>query len=351
MKYPQKSSRPRSRVKSRSNIFFYAVCASIILFVVIFYFYTKKESVNAHSNNKQIIIEKTDNALEGRDTALGESPDTFLQPQTINGATGTSAVLPVIEETDLPLSIDLPTTRSTTDQYLEQNNYIPERNDFLPEKSNYTDDESSIDNAQRLIQHLNNFYEHLDQQPYMKEFNLHRSSKDHFSTLLQNLVNSPPVVADETNDLFTLLKNTAHFFRILGKENIIVLKGILDREKASFENILKTFYSLTDYPEALKNEYGLSMSEEALYDYAGFFLNTMGGRLYLFRRDSASRMTVSFYAIQIINKAIIEGNNRHGIDLLPAIIFLIDEMENTGKRPLLKEEYLDVLYDLKEKYN
>lgn len=351
MKYPQKSSRPRSRVKSRSNIFFYTVCVSVILFVVIFYFYTKEESVNAHSNNKQITIEKTENGLEKRDTPLNESPDTILQPQTVDAATDSSAVLPVIVETDLPLTIDLATTHSRTEQLPEQKNYISEQSVYLPEQSSYTNDESNIDNTHRLIQHLNDFYEHLDQQPYMKGFNLHRSSKDHFSTLLQNLVNSPPVVADETNDLFTLLKNTAHFFRILGKENIIVLKGILDREKTSFENTLKTFYTLTDYPEALKNEYGLTMSKESLYDYAGFFLNTMGGRLYLFRRDSASRMTVSFYAIQIIDKANTEGNNRHGINLLPAIIFLIDEMENTGKRLLLKEEYLDVLYDLREKYN
>ena len=88
-----------------------------------------------------------------------------------------------------------------------------------------------------------------------------------------------------------------------------------------------------------------------LYDYSGFFLNTMGGRLYLFRRDSSSRMTVSFYAIQIVDQAIRDGNNRHGIDLLPAIDFLIDEMESTGKRLLLKEDYLDTLYNLKEMYN
>ena len=159
------------------------------------------------------------------------------------------------------------------------------------------------------------------------------------------------MVTNETNDLFTILKNTAHFFRIIGKENIIILKGILDREKASFEDVLKTFYALTDYPEALENEYEFTLSHDVLYDYAGFFLNTMGGRLYLFRRDSASRMTVSFYAIQIVDQAIRDGNNRHGIDLLPAIDFLIDEMESTGKRLLLKEDYLDTLYNLKEMYN
>jgi len=203
----------------------------------------------------------------------------------------------------------------------------------------------------KLITTINDFYAHLDRQPYLKDFKLKESSKIHFSRLLQKLINTPPVVADETDDLFTLLKNTAHFFRILGKDNIVMLKGILDREKSSFENILKTFYTLTGYPETLAREYSLTLPRDALYDYAGFFLNTIGGRLYLFRRDSISRMTVSFYSILLIDKANNEGANRFGIDLRPFIDSLLNEIENTGNSLLLKEEYLDALYDLKEKYN
>ncbi len=337
MKNIKKNSRPRSKVQARSNTFLYTVCIATIIFVTIFYFYTKEESVNARSNGQESIASIAENSTGKVDLLSKASADLNLHPQITNIITDTSTVVPITVKTDSSLSINPSAENLMTTSLLEDvNNYSEEAGD---------------NTANPFIQHLNDFYNHLDQQTYMKDFNLYRSSKAHFSNLLQNLLDAPPVVTNETNDLFTILKNTAHFFRILGKENIIVLKGILDREKASFEDILKTFYTLTDYPEALRNEYGMTLSQDVLYDYAGFFLNTMGGRLYLFRRDSASRMTVSFYAIQVVDKAIKDGNNRHGINLLPAINFLINEMENTGKHLLLKEEYLDTLYDQKESYN
>ncbi|MBW2659965.1 MAG: hypothetical protein JRC87_10315, partial [Deltaproteobacteria bacterium] len=221
----------------------------------------------------------------------------------------------------------------------------------LTESSSLENRQASGESSKKLVATVNSFFTHLDQQPYLKDFKLKESSRIHFSRLVQKLINTPPVVADETNDLFTLLKNTAHFFRILGKDNIILIKGILDRERSSFEQILKTLYSLTDYPEVLAREYSLTLPKDALYDYAGFFINTMGGRLYLFRRNSISRMTVSFYSILLMDKANKEGANKYGIDLRPSINSLINEIENTGNSLQLKEEYLDTLYDLKEKYN
>jgi len=203
---------------------------------------------------------------------------------------------------------------------------------------------------QALVAQLNGFYRHLDKQQYMQQFNLPEPSKVYFSKLIQKLLDNPPVVNRETDDLFTLLKNTAHFFRILGKDNIMVLKGILDREKKSFETILQSFYELTDSPEVLKKEYGIVIPDGALHDYAAFFLNTMGGRLYLFRRDSLSRLAVSYYSILVVDRAITDGNGRHGIDLHPAIDSLIDELENGGDRLQLKDTYLSKLYDLQQKY-
>ncbi|MFH0783674.1 MAG: hypothetical protein V2B20_17205 [Pseudomonadota bacterium] len=212
------------------------------------------------------------------------------------------------------------------------------------------DQQVSGDPYQKRVDELTAFYHHLDQQPYMQEFHLKEPSKIHFSKLLQILIDNPPAITRETDDYFILLKNTAHFFRILGKDNMLVLKGILDREKDSLENILKIFYTLTEHPEYLKKEFSLTIPQDNLLDYAGFFLNTIGGRLYLFRRDSASRMTVSYYAILILDKANRQGNNRLGIDLRPSIDSLIEEIENAGKNLKYKEEYLDTLYDLKENY-
>ena len=406
MKNHQISSGPRSRVKSKSNTLLYTVGASILLFVVSFYFYTKEESVNAHSNSQsgsEASVSPISNNQPASDAYVNTQPGSesvneipinlsSSNLQVSEGSSNTRFNNQQIEETSLSAGLNSQQTRVNrtgnsnngnfgySEKHLDSNPQAlsaSQTNDIsvasaigLETDSTQPIDLSTIQSdtysplekvispnkiregkEDNLIRNLNTFYEHLDQQSYMKDFELNTSSKVHFSRLLQRLNDAPPVVANETNDLFTILKNTAHFFRIIGKENIIVLKGILDREKASFEDVLETFYALTDYPEALEQEYDLTLSQDILYDYAGFFLNTMGGRLYLFRRDSASRMTVSFYAIQVVDRAIREGNNRHGIDLLPAIVFLIDEMESTGKRLLRKEDYLDTLYDLKEMNN
>jgi hypothetical protein len=158
------------------------------------------------------------------------------------------------------------------------------------------------------------------------------------------------VVTGETNDLYTVLKNTAHFFRIIGKKNILVLKGILDREKETFEQTLADFYFLTNNSQCLEERFNLNLDEESLYLYSGFFLNTMGGRLYLFRRDSKSRMVVNFYAILLIDQSNRKGKNRYGIPLSEAIDSLIEEIESTRIELKLRDYYLDTLYDMKEKY-
>jgi hypothetical protein len=201
-----------------------------------------------------------------------------------------------------------------------------------------------------LAEELDQFFLHLDKQPYMAEFHLPEQSKKHFTKILQKLLNQPPAITRETDDYFTLLKNTAHFFRIIGKGNTLALKGILDRERDSLERILGIFYKLTDHPDVLKQRFSLSVAQEPLYEYACFFLNTIGGRLYLFRRDVKSRIVVSYYAIRIIDHANHKGYNRLGIDLRPFIDALIDEMEHSGGKLSFKDSYLDTLYDLKETY-
>lgn len=210
---------------------------------------------------------------------------------------------------------------------------------------------SSGGNHLRLTDEINSFYTHLDQQSYIENLDLTEPSQVYFSKLLQKVASNPPVVHGETDDLFTLLQNTAHFFRILGKDNIDILKRVLEQEKNSIEHILKSFYGLTYQPDSLKEQYEISMPPATLTDYAAFFLNTMGGRLYLYRLDPTSRMVVTYYAIITIDRANNEGRGGHGIDIRPFISSLTEEVENGGGNLQLKDEYLDVLYDLQEKYN
>ena len=76
----------------------------------------------------------------------------------------------------------------------------------------------------------------------------------------------------------------------------------------------------------------------------------MGGRLYLFRRDSMSRMVVSYYAILLIEKANQEGKNKHGVDIRDSIENLIIEIESSRIDLQMRDVYLETLYDLMVKY-
>ncbi len=197
---------------------------------------------------------------------------------------------------------------------------------------------------------LHNFYSNLDKQPYMSQYQLSSSSEQHFTALIQKLLNNPPQVTRESDDLYTILKNTAHFFRVSGKDNVLMMKGILGNEKEHIEQILADYNLLISTPECATSPQVASMDQDALYEYACFFLNTMGGRLYLFRRDSLSRMVVTYYAILLIDRANQENNNNHGLDLKSFVDMLIAEMESGGSSLKYQDRYLDSLYLMKEKY-
>ncbi len=334
----RENKRPvRSRVKRNSSLFVYLIPLLIIAFLLAIYLYNKSKSSDTFFQT------------EKKQTTLTAPPPKQILPlhqkeSTSSGKQTTDSLTTQITTEDHTVENEKTEKESTKIEGITTEEETPKIKG-LPVTKADNPDKSGL-----LIKRINDFYSHLDKQPYIKTFKLKEPSKEHFSRLVQKLIDHPPVVTRETDDLFTILKNTAHFFRILGKSNVLMLKAILDREKKSFEQIISSFYSLLSYPDALKKEYGLTLPDDALYDYAGFFLNTMGGRLYLFRRDSTSRMIVSYYAILLIEKAHIEGNDRHGIDLLPAVNSLIDEIENGGKHLQHREEYLDKLYDLKEKY-
>ena len=197
---------------------------------------------------------------------------------------------------------------------------------------------------------INAFYTHLDAQPYVQSFHLEKPCNVYFTELIQKLLDNPPVITRETDALLTIVKNTTHFFRVLGKDNIIFLKTVLEHEKPSLEDMLADYYSLAETPDGLQKSFSLHLPQDALYDYAGFFLNTMGGRLYLFRRDPATRMTVTYYAILLIDKANRQSNNREGIQIKQAVDSLIADIEGSSNQLRFKDRYLDKLYELKEKY-
>ncbi len=196
---------------------------------------------------------------------------------------------------------------------------------------------------------LHDFFKHVDRQDYIGRFHLDEPSLNYFTTLANRLLENPPVVSRESDDLYTILRNMAHFFRIIGKNNIILLKTILDRERDKIEDVAAQLYYWTTIGNCRDEQFSFSPALEKMYEYAGFFLNTMGGRSYLFRRDSRSRLLVNYYSIMLIDRANAMGINRYGIDISLIIPQLMREIESSNQL-IYKENYLDRLAELLERY-
>jgi hypothetical protein len=172
-------------------------------------------------------------------------------------------------------------------------------------------------------------------------------ASDYCTTLFSRLEKNRPVLVGETKDLYALIKNITYFFRVLGNKDLKALKSILENESEIMEQTAGMFYSWIC--ESENKRIGMP-SQDITYDYAAFFLNTIAGQSYLFRRGSKIRLLTSYYAVLILDKADLDGRNRLGIDVRPHIVSLISEIENyrlfvNGK------DYLDNLRVLKKRYD
>lgn len=212
-----------------------------------------------------------------------------------------------------------------------------------------TEEEKLAAQCNTVAGKLSTFFTHIDGRDYIHEYELQETSQAHFTSLAYKLLDNPPVVSRESDDLYTILRNMAHFFRIIGKNNILLIKTILDRERDKIEDVASDLYFWTTTAGCKSEQFTFAPTLEKMYEYAGFFLNTMGGRSYLFRRDSRSRLLVNYYSILLIDLANAQGLNRHGIDISLAIQQLVQEIESSNQL-IYKENYLDQLYDLLEQY-
>ncbi len=82
-----------------------------------------------------------------------------------------------------------------------------------------------------------------------------------------------------------------------------------------------------------------------LYEHAAFFLNTLGGQSYLFRRDSRLRTLIRYYSILIIDRAIRKNENKYHIilpDRIKALIKDINAMDDLDNQ----EQYLNHLRNI-----
>ncbi len=201
-----------------------------------------------------------------------------------------------------------------------------------------------------LEQQIKAFFTYLDEQDYVQAYELKGGTYQQFQQVINKLSENLPSVTAETASLYNLYRNMAHFFRVLGKKRVHLIRDILQNEAEILESVMQTFYQWLIHPpgkEAKMNRPTLNV----MYAYSGFFLNTLAGKSYLLRRDSKIRRLTTYYAVLIIDKANDENLNSNGIDIRPHIDFLINDIQSQiglihQKQYLIQLEQLGAKYKL-----
>lgn len=194
------------------------------------------------------------------------------------------------------------------------------------------------------------FFEHLDRQSYIHEFSLKGSTLDHFNGIVSKLIANPPVVTRETDDLFAILNNMAHFFRILGPKDVMLIKNVLVHEREIIEPTMALFYRWSELENECKGtDLEFSLPLPGLYEYAGYFINTLGGQAYLFRREVYLRHLLRYYSILIIDRANRVEANLYGIDIRYTLDSLIAEIQ-ADSGLVDQQAYLENLIRIQKTY-
>ena len=205
--------------------------------------------------------------------------------------------------------------------------------------------EPSVHNVHRKVM---KFFSYLDQKGYLSARGIGATSYEHFKSIIDRLMLASPVISGESQDMMTLLKNITYLFNALGKNDTLLVRDIINGESEIIEPTMKLFFMWMDPSNAIAGTGRITIPFEKQYEYAAYFLQTIGGKAYLFRRDAKTRLLMSYYCILILDQANQETLNKYGVDIRPLVSSLITEIQNS-KVLADKQEYIAALNIIKKK--
>lgn len=201
---------------------------------------------------------------------------------------------------------------------------------------------------EEIEQQIKAFFTYLDEQDYVQAYQFKGGTYQQFQLVLQKISANPPSITEETTSLYNLYRNMAHFFRVMGKKRVNLTRDVLQNEGEILESAMQTFYLWATDETADKQKTG-QPTLKTLYTYSGFFLNTLGGKSYLLRRNSKIRLLTTYYSVLILDRANDEQLNPAGIDIRPHIEFLINDFQSQIGL-INQKQYLSELLRLADKY-
>ncbi len=210
-------------------------------------------------------------------------------------------------------------------------------------------EENKQPNIAEIEEQIRAFFSYLDEQPYVQSYKFKEGTYSQYQIAIKKLSSKLPIISGEMSSLYDIVRNVAHFYRVLGKKRVLLIKQMLQNESEVIEPVMKTFYQWFTLDDTGESTLPGRPSMESMYEYAGFILNTLGGRSYLLRRDPKVRTLTTYYCALILDKANDEELNSKGIDIRPYINSSLLEIKNQIGL-VYQKEYLTKLNELKLKY-
>jgi hypothetical protein len=205
------------------------------------------------------------------------------------------------------------------------------------------------DECQKMEKDLHEFFTYLDTKDYIRELRIEGGTFNHFIKIIRALSLNPPVPAGEGLNYDMIINNIYHFYRALELKDLTLIKLILKNEADTMEINLALFYRWLMSNDECGQKEGIPPAFDTLYKYAGFLVNSIGGRSYLFRRETRLRLLLYYYSLLIIHEADKKKMNNFGVDITPFLEPLAEEIENY-QFLYFRKEYAGRLINLKDYY-
>jgi NADH:ubiquinone oxidoreductase subunit C len=172
------------------------------------------------------------------------------------------------------------------------------------------------------------FFTYLDKRPYVQSLDLAGGTYLQYQIAIEKLSATPPIIVGEMDSLYNMVRNVAHFYRVMGKKRVLLARQVLQNESEVMESVLETYFKWCTQNDEGQSTLKGRPSMTAMYEYAGYILNTLGGRSYLLRRSPKIRALTTFYCVLILDRANDEELNSRGIDIRPYIKSSLLEIKN-----------------------
>ena len=293
--------------------------------------FVSEEGARVEPAKEGLLKDASGKPLKGGDVSVDRTPDggtlekdTFLKPQ----ATGEMVEYQFKSRKKMPLAEGSPAQKD------HEKGEDPRRTRY----------------CSLINQHVQDFFQYLDTKKYIQRLELGETTDARFKQIMERLAAKPPIPAGEGVDPAIMVKNIYFFCRALDKKDLRLIKQVIAHDRDTLEDNMGMFYQWAMLGEGCSNPGSVRPSFDVLYRYAGFFLNTTGGRAYMFRRGLKARLLASYYSVQIIYQADKAGKNNYGINVLPHVKLLMEEMSHYPNL-VYKETYLETLTKIKAFYS